>query len=220
MFGRKKIIEEQNRVIASLKERVEALEKENAEQKAKIAEYQSMETAISRAMTDASAAADRIKEDARKESDELHESAQKSFLASQKQGEALVADAHRNARDIIKAAEDKSRETNRETDAAVAAYLRLLGEFNESVKEQVKTANENAKKYAELYELLSQDMPSLLKQIPALKEKAAIPSATPSYTLEAETEEDLPLVKVSDLVDEGEQPITTDEILEKIPVTE
>lgn len=213
MFGRKKIIEEQNRLIASLKERVESLEKENAEQKKKIAEYQAMESAISRAMTDASAAADRIKEEARRESDELHESAQKRYLASQKQGEAVVADAHRSARDIIKAAEDKSRETNRETDEAVAAYVRLLGEFNESVKEQVKTANENAKKYADFYALLSQEMPALLKQIPSLKEKAALEPPREAYILEVE--EELPLIKVSDLVTESEQSITTDEIIEK-----
>lgn len=213
MFGRKKMIEEQNRLITSLKEQVESLEKENAEQKKKIAEYQAMESAISRAMTDASAAADRIKEEARRESDELHESAQKRYLASQKQGEAVVADAHRSARDIIKAAEDKSRETNRETDAAVAAYVRLLGEFNESVKEQVKTANENAKKYADFYALLSQEMPALLKQIPSLKEKAALEPPQEEYVLEVE--EELPLVKVSDLVAESEQSITTDEIIEK-----
>lgn len=213
MFGRKKIIEEQNRLIASLKEQVESLEKENAEQKKKIAEYQAMESAISRAMTDASAAADRIKEEARRESDELHESAQKRYLASQKQGEAVVADAHRSARDIIKAAEDKSRETNRETDEAVAAYVRLLGEFNESVKEQVKTANENAKKYADFYALLSQEMPALLKQIPSLKEKAALEPPREAYILEVE--EELPLIKVSDLVTESEQSITTDEIIEK-----
>lgn len=217
MFGRKKMIEEQNLLIASLKERIATLEKENEEQKNKLEAYQAMEGAISRAMTDASAAADRIREEARRESDEIHETAQKEYIASQKQGETLVANAHRSARDIIKAAEDKSNETKQETDDAVSAYLRVLGEFNESVKEQVKTANENAKKYAELYDLLSQEMPALLKQLPSLHETAAIPSGNTGDTelvVEAE-EEELPLVKVSDLVAAEKETISTDEILEK-----
>lgn len=216
MFGRKKKIEEQSALIVSLQERVAALEKENGEQKRRIEEYQSMESAISRAMTDASAAADRIREDARRESDEIHETAQREYLASQKQGETLVADAHRNARDIIKAAEDKRRETHQQTDASVAAYIRLLGEFNESVKEQVKTANENAQKYAELYALLSQEMPALLKQIPSLHEAPVLASGKDEYTEELVVEaEELPLVKVSDLVEEEKGSITTDEIIEK-----
>lgn len=216
MFGRKKKIEEQNALIASLQEQIATLERENGEQKRKIEEYQAMESAISRAMTDASAAADRIREDARKESDEIHETAQREYLASQKQGETLVADAHRNARDIIKAAEDKQRETHEQTDASVAAYIRLLGEFNESVKEQVKTANENAKKYAELYALLSQEMPALLKQIPSLHGTAAITAGKDAHEDELVLEaEELPLVKVSDLVEEEKGSITTDEIIEK-----
>lgn len=216
MFGRKKIIAEQNTLIASLKERIAALEKENEDQKRRIEEYQSMESAISRAMTDASAAADRIKEEAIKESDEIHETAQREYLASQKRSEAVVADAHRNARDILKAAEDKSRETHEQTDASVTAYIRLLGEFNESVKEQVKTANENARKYAELYALLSQEMPALLKQIPSLNGSFAITPGKDAFKHELVVEaEELPLVKVSDLVEEEKDSITTDEIIEK-----
>lgn len=44
MFGKRKIIEQQNQLIASQKERLETLEKENAALKEKLSSYQSMET--------------------------------------------------------------------------------------------------------------------------------------------------------------------------------
>ena len=212
MFGKRKIIEQQNQLIASQKERLETLEKENAALKEKLSSYQSMENAISRAMTDASAAADRIREDARRESDDIHEAAQKYFMASRKKGETVVEDAHRSARDIIKAAEDKSRERYKQTDEAVAAYVQLLSDFNDSVREQARQADENAQRYAQLCQQLSKSMPELLKELPALKEKAALKAPA-----EESAEEEGSLPTVSTLLEaqtEGET-ISTEELLDK-----
>ena len=212
MFGKRKIIEQQNQLIASQKERLETLEKENAALKEKLSSYQSMENAITRAMTDASAAADRIREDARRESDDIHEAAQKDFMASRKKGETVVEDAHRSARDIIKAAEDKSRERYKQTDEAVAAYVQLLSDFNDSVREQARQADENAQRYAQLCQQLSKSMPELLKELPALKEKAALKAPA-----EESAEEEGSLPTVSTLLEaqtEGET-ISTEELLDK-----
>ena len=139
MFGKKKkLIEEQEKTIAELNGRLKEQQLQMEGLNSQLDEYKKREYAISRAITDAAEAADRILADAQKESDDIHDTAQKDFEASQQKGEDVVQNAYENARDIVKKAEEASEEKIRQTDEAVCAYVQLLNQFNESMKEQAK----------------------------------------------------------------------------------
>ena len=182
MFNRKKrIIEEQTRTIAELNEKLQAQQLQLDGVNAQLEAYKQREYAISRAITDAAETASRIVTDAQKESDDIHDSAQKEYLDSQKKGEAVVQNAYENARDIIKKAETTSEEKIRETDAAVSAYVQLLNQFNESMKEQARQAEENVRKLSDYYARLNSALPELFAEVPQL-----------SATLEKQEEAPLP----------------------------
>ena len=169
MFNRKKrIIEEQTRTIAELNEKFQAQQLQLDGVNAQLEAYKQREYAISRAITDAAETASRIVTDAQKESDDIHDSAQKEYLDSQKKGEAVVQNAYENARDIIKKAETTSEEKIRETDAAVSAYVQLLNQFNESMKEQARQAEENVRKLSDYYARLNSALPELFAEVPQL----------------------------------------------------
>ena len=183
MFNRKKrIIEEQTRTIAELNEKLQAQQLQLDGVNAQLEAYKQREYAISRAITDAAETASRIVTDAQKESDDIHDSAQKEYLDSQKKGEAVVQNAYENARDIIKKAETTSEEKIRETDAAVSAYVQLLNQFNESMKEQARQAEENVRKLSDYYARLNSALPELFAEVPQLnanlekQEEAPLPA--------------------------------------------
>ncbi len=167
-FKKKKLIEEQNKTIAELNEKLQAQQQQIDAANARLEEYRQRESAISRALTDAAAAADRIVSDAQKESDDIHDSAQRDFMASQKKGEEMIQNAFENARDIIKDAEKTSEKKIRDTDAAVCAYVQLLNQFNESMKEQAKQAEENVKKLSDYYARLNNALPELFAEVPQI----------------------------------------------------
>lgn len=180
-FKKKKLIEEQVKTIAALNEKLQAQQQQLDNANAQLEAYRQKEFAISRAITDAAETATRIVTDAQKESDDIHDSAQRDFMASQKKGEAMIQSAYENARDIIKDAEKTSEQKIRETDAAVCAYVQLLNQFNESMKEQARQAEENVKKLSDYYARLNNALPELFAEVPQL-----------SSTLEKQTEEPLP----------------------------
>ena len=182
MFGKKKkLIQEQERTIAELNGRLKEQQHQMDGLNSQLDEYKKRENAISRAITDAAEAANRILTDAQKESDDIHESAQKDFIASQQKGEDVVQNAYENARDIVKKAEETSEAKIRQTDEAVSAYVQLLNQFNESMKEQAKQAEENVKKLCDYYARLNSALPELFTEVPQL-----------SSTLEKQGEEPLP----------------------------
>lgn len=182
MFGKKKrLIEEQQRTIAELNGRLTEQQRQMDGLNSQLDEYKKRESSISRAITDAAEAASRIVADAQKESDNIHDIAQKDFIASQKKGEDVVQDAYENARDIVKKAEETSEEKIRQTDAAVCAYVELLNQFNESMKEQARQAEENVKKLSDYYARLNSALPELFAEVPQL-----------SSTLEQQGVEPLP----------------------------
>ncbi len=171
MFNKKKrMIEEQERTIAELNGRIEEQQLQMDRLNAQLDEYKKRENAISRAITDAAEAADRIVADAHKASDDIHDSAQKDFEASQKKGEDVVQNAYENARDIVKKAEEASEQKIRETDEAVCAYVQLLNQFNESMKEQARQAEENVKKLCDYYGRLNSALPELFAEVPQLSD--------------------------------------------------
>ena len=167
-FKKKKLIEEQSRVIADLHEKLRVQQRQLDAANAQLADYQQRESAISRAITDAAAAASRIVTDAQKESDDIHDSAQKDFMATQKKGEDLIQTAYENARDIIKEAEKTSEQKIKQTDAAVCAYVQLLNQFNESMKEQARQAEENVRRLSDYYARLNTALPELFAEVPQL----------------------------------------------------
>lgn len=171
MFNKKKkLIEEQARTIAELNERLHAQQQELLTVKTQLEAYRQREFAISRALTDAAETANRIVIDAQKESDDIHDAAQKEYIASQKKGESIVQTAYEKSRDIVKHAELTSEEKIRKTDDAVGAYVKLLNQFNDAMKEQARQAEENVKKIADYYGRLTNAMPELFAEIPQLEE--------------------------------------------------
>ena len=171
MFNKKKKkIEEQSRIIADLNEKLQAQQLELDTVKSQLEAYHQREFAISRALTDAAETATRIVTDAQRESDDIHDSAQRDFMASQKKGEAVVQSAYENARDIIKDAEKTSEQKIKDTDAAVCAYVKLLNQFNDSIKEQAKQAEENVKKLSDYYAQLNSALPELFAEVPMISQ--------------------------------------------------
>ena len=171
MFNKKKKkIEEQSRIIADLNEKLQAQQLELDTFKSQLEAYHQREFAISRALTDAAETATRIVTDAQRESDDIHDSAQRDFMASQKKGEAVVQSAYENARDIIKDAEKTSEQKIKDTDAAVCAYVQLLNQFNDSIKEQAKQAEENVKKLSDYYAQLNSALPELFAEVPMISQ--------------------------------------------------
>ena len=180
-FKKKRQIEEQTRIIKELNVKLVEKQLELDSVNDQLDAYRQRESTISRAITDAAEAADRIVSDARRQSDDIHESAEKEFAASQKKGETVVQSAFENARDIVKKAELTSEEKIRQTDAAVCAYVELLNQFNESMKEQARQAEENVKKLSDYYARLNNALPELFAEVPQL-----------SSTLERQGVEPLP----------------------------
>lgn len=180
-FKKKRQIEEQVKVIEELNAKIQEQQLQLDHVNGQLEAYKEREYAISRAMTDAAETANRIVTDAQKESDDIHDSAQQEFLNSQKKGEAVVQSAYENARTIIKKAENASEEKIRETDAAVCAYVQLLNQFNESMKEQARQAEENVRKLSDYYARLNSALPELFAEVPQL-----------SAALEKQGEEPLP----------------------------
>ena len=180
-FKKKKRIEEQDKTIVKLNKNVLDLQLQLDDVTAQLEAYKQREMAISRALTDAAETASRIVTDAQKESDDIHDSAQKEYMDSQKKGEEVIQNAYANARDIIKDAEKTSEEKIKETDAAVCAYVQLLNQFNESMKEQARQAEENVKKLSDYYARLNNALPELFAEVPQL-----------SQTLGKQVEEPLP----------------------------
>ena len=169
-FRKKKRIEEQDRTIAELNAKLQAQQQQIDTLKAQLEEFRQREYAISRAITDAAETANRIVTDAQKESDDIHDSAQKEYIASQKKGEALVQTAYENARDIVRDAEKASEQKIKDTDAAVCAYVQLLNQFNESMKEQARQAEENVRKLSDYYARLNNALPDLFAEVPQLSQ--------------------------------------------------
>ena len=177
MFNKKKkLIEEQNKIISDLNEKLQAQQLELDTVKAQLEAYHQREFAISRALTDAAETATRIVTDAQRESDDIHDSAQRDFMASQKKGEAVVQTAYENARDIIKDAEKTSEQKIKDTDAAVCAYMKLLNQFNDSIKEQARQAEENVKKLSDYYAQLNRALPELFAEVPQISQAIVQPA--------------------------------------------
>lgn len=182
MFNKKKkLIDEQERTIMELNDKLQSLQLEMDSVKSQLEAYKHRELSISRALTDAAETASRIVTDAQRESDDIHDAAQKEYIASQKKGEAIIQSAYENARDIIKEAEKTGEQKINETNIAVDSYVQLLNQFNNAMKEQARQAEDNLKRIAAYYARLNNALPELFAEVPKISE-----------TLTGQAEEPLP----------------------------
>ncbi len=162
MRTKRRIIKEQAAELESLKLELrekELLIKELAD---KVEDYSSREQAISLAMTEATVTAQKVVKEANERADAIRAESETESRAAKNEAEMLVEVAYQNARDIVKEANEQSRQRLEQTEASIRTYGELLGQYNESVMESAKQAEENAKRYATFYQKLQMAVPELI----------------------------------------------------------
>lgn len=156
MFGRK------TKIISEQAERIKQLEEQVAELTKAVDSFTVREHAISRAMTDAALQADRIVSDAQREAGEILEQSQANAESARKDSEQIVDTAYQNARDIVKEAEAESRRKLDETQEQIDSYASLLSGYDKLIQENIKTAEESARRFAELAGQLHASIPQIV----------------------------------------------------------
>ena len=177
MFGKKKrMIEEQRQRIAELEERIKGLTAENERYASHVAEVELRESGIGRAISEATVTADRMIEDAQRKADAMLEQAQADTEAAKRDAETLVDDAYRNARDIVKEAETEGERKLDEVQERIDTYAALLNTYDRMVQEQIRIAQDNAKRFAELSRALHEAVPQILSAEGTLQEPETAPA--------------------------------------------
>lgn len=132
--------------------------------------YLAREQAISQAMTEASATAQKLVSDANEQAGKILFDADEEVAAAKKEAEMLVDVAYQNARDIVKEANEQSRIRLEQTEAAIQSYGELLEQYNNVVKDSALQAEENSKRFSEYYKKLQLTMPELIGEAKNLTE--------------------------------------------------
>jgi len=152
VFGKKKrIIEGQNKTIADLTVRLQAVEAEKAA--AEEARRLKEET-LARVLTEASVTAQRIVDDA-------DQQAAQTLGETKRETETLIEVAYQNARDIVMEAEQQQRQKLEDTEQTVRDYAALLSQYNEVMKENAAQAETFSRQYAELLQKMMTAVPNL-----------------------------------------------------------
>lgn len=176
MFGKKqRTIEEQKQTIAALEERIEQLTADNQRLALRMADVERRESGIGRAISEATATADKLVEDAQRQAGAMLEQAQSDCDAAKRDAEVLVDDAYRNARDIVKEAETESERKLNEVQERIDQYAALLHTYDRVVQEQIQMAQDSAKRFAELSRALHETVPQILSAEGQLLEPAKEP---------------------------------------------
>ena len=163
MFGKKaKRIAEQSEKIKELEAKIAELTEKNGKLTEQVEAFFARETAIARAMTDAAMQADKVVADAQREAGEILEQSQTDAENARKDAEQIVDSAYQNARDIVKDAEAESQKKLDETQAQINDYAILLTSYDKLVQENIKTAEESARRFAELAGQLHAAIPQIL----------------------------------------------------------
>lgn len=219
MFGKKKrMIEQQRLLIAELEQKITGLTAENTSYAERIADVERRESGIGRAISEATAAADKLVDDAQKKAVAMLEQAQIDTDAAKRDAENLVDDAYRNARDIVKEAETEGERKLGEVQERIDTYAALLRAYDRLVQEQIQIAQDNAKRFAELSRALHEAVPQILSAEGQLQEpeKPEAIEAEPEKPQEPVTDERLWTVdEIAQKSDEGESHVDAiiDEIL-------
>ena len=183
MFGKKKkLIDQQAATIGALEAKLQELEQKNASLSEQLGGYEAKERTILRTLTDATAQADRVLEDAKRTAEEIVDRSNADAESARRNAELVVDGAYQNARDIVKDAEAESRRKLDETQMQIENYAAMLSEYDKLVQENIRMAEENARRFAELAEKLHAALP----QAPVIfstqiVEPVPQPEAMPSY---------------------------------------
>ncbi len=207
MFGKKKrTIREQQQKIAELEQRIRELTEQNGALQTRVEDVERRESSIGRAISEATATADKMIEDAQRQAGAILEQAQSDSDAAKRDAEIMVDDAYRNARDIVKEAETEGERKLGEVQSRIDQYAALLGTYDRMVQEQIQMAQDGAKRFEELARELHKAVPQILSAEGQLIE----PAKTPEPEEPAEAEEAKPQETVAE-----ERLWTVDEIAKK-----
>lgn len=163
MFGKKaQRIRDLETEIAALQESLNDYRRENAVLSARVQNYEARELSIARALTEAAERAEGVVSEAQRQAGEILEQSQADSDAARRDAEQLVDNAYQNARDIVREAEGESRRRMDETQAQIETYVSILTGYDRLIQENIRTAEENAKKFAELGQRLHASIPQIL----------------------------------------------------------
>lgn len=163
MFGKKaQRIRALEAELAALQESLNDCRRENAVLSARVQNYEARELSIARALTEAAERADSVVADAQRQAGEILEQSQADSDAARRDAEQLVDNAYQNARDIVRDAEGESRRRLDETQAQIETYVSILTGYDRLIQENIKTAEDNAKRFAELGQKLHASIPQIL----------------------------------------------------------
>ena len=183
MIRKKVVIQQQAARISELEEQLNKLTQENQNLKIKVDGIEERERCIGRTLTEATASAHKTIEDAQREAGAMLEQSRQECDTAQRDAEILVDDAYQNARDIVKEAEASSKQTMDDTHARLEAYAALLNGYDKLVQENIRMAEDSAKRYAELAHALHASVPQLFgtdgKLIHAAQPAEAMPEPMP-----------------------------------------
>jgi hypothetical protein len=196
MFGKKKrIIAEQEERIAELEKQIETLSADNKRLKERVIDVERRERGIGRALNEATATADNMIADAQRKSAVILDQMQAECESQRKKAERIVDDAYRNAREIVREAENEGEKKRDEMQKQIEQYAALLNGYDAMVQEQLQMAQDNAKRFAELSRALHESVPKLLgadgAPLPGLSENGS----------DAESKQDEPSYLREDLPD-------------------
>ena len=116
MFGKKKrIIAEQEERIQSLEKQLETLSADNKRLKERVIDVERRERGIGRALNEATATADNMITDAQRKAAAILEKVQGECETQRQKAERIIDDAYRNAREIVREAENEGVQKRDET---------------------------------------------------------------------------------------------------------
>lgn len=163
MFGKKKrMLAEQEERIRALEQQLESLTADNKRLRDRVIDVERRERGIGRALNEATATADNIVTDAQRKADAILETAQTECEEKRKLADSIVEDAYRNAREIVRVAEDEGNEKRAETLQQIRQYALLLSGYDAMIQEQIRMAQDGAKKFSDLAQSLHEAVPQLL----------------------------------------------------------
>lgn len=161
MIRKKVLIREQKARIEELEAQVRILSEKNGELQSQVDAMEERERCIGRAIADASAAADKLVSDAQRQAGEILEQSQEEYDSAKRDAELLVDDAYENARIIVKEAEQNSERKMDDVRRQMEAYAALLNGYDRLIQENIRMAEDSARKYAELSHALHDSVPQL-----------------------------------------------------------
>lgn len=199
MFGKKnRIIAEQEDRIRALEQQLETLTADNKRLKDRMIDVERRERGIGRALNEATATVDNMIADAQKKSAVLLEQTQGECDTLRKKAERTVDDAYRSAREIVREAEDENEKKRLALQQQIEQYSALLGHYDAMVQEQLQTAQDSAKRFAELSRALHESVPKLLGA-----DGAPLPGLSASESVGKAASADIP-----DMPDYQSQPLS------------